>query len=552
MTQAADSSQSDLGTIRDTAESIWIAIVLAFVLRAFFVEAFVIPTGSMAPRLMGEHWDLRCPNCGYEFAYGWTARGPGMGAEPVRSQQYQPSGADCPNCQFHYSKGPSELQSQFVNAGDRVLVMKYVYPFRDPEPWDVIVFRNPQENHDNYIKRLIGLPGETIELVHGDVFYKSAATGNQWRIRRKPAKAQEAMWQVVFNNDYQPVDDVSKRWKMADPTAWEQSENGREFRFKGGREDRLNFWAENRSVFEPLYGYNNNNALIDERTGVVDICTDLKLAVTFLPNAEDSAIELGLTSFQHRFRATLKADGSFVVQHAEKVNPDQWEDWTPANARVEKLKLGKGHDIALTHADFQLKLWIDGAAVFASDDAKYPGDQGELHDSLKRLVHQQVQPPQIHVAASGGASRLMHLQLSRDVFYTSMNQEPISPGPLGDYARSLGEGSTMGSNPAPGWGTMDHEITLHRYPDNPDLDSFFCLGDNSPQSLDGRAWIKAAPTLRLWKDVAKTKPLYQLGTVPRYNIIGKALFVYWPAGFRPPLLDILPILPNVGRMRLIR
>ena len=30
------------------------------------------------------------------------------------------------------------------------------------------------------------------------------------------------------------------------------------------------------------------------------------------------------------------------------------------------------------------------------------------------------------------------------------------------------------------------------------------------------------------------------------------MFVYWPAGFRPPVLDGLPLIPNVGRMRLIR
>ena len=44
---------------------------------------------------------------------------------------------------------------------------------------------------------------------------------------------------------------------------------------------------------------------------------------------------------------------------------------------------------------------------------------------------------------------------------------------------------------------------------------------------------------------------YQLGTVPRYNIVGKAVLVYWPAGFRLPILN-WPIVPNVGRMRLIR
>jgi hypothetical protein len=49
--------------IRETVESVAIAFVLAFLFRTFEAEAFVIPTGSMAPTLMGRHKDLVCPKC---------------------------------------------------------------------------------------------------------------------------------------------------------------------------------------------------------------------------------------------------------------------------------------------------------------------------------------------------------------------------------------------------------------------------------------------------------------------------------------------------------
>jgi signal peptidase I len=64
MNAQSAATHSEVASIRDTVESIWIAIVLAFLLRAFLVEAFVIPTGSMAPRLMGVHRRLRCQSCG--------------------------------------------------------------------------------------------------------------------------------------------------------------------------------------------------------------------------------------------------------------------------------------------------------------------------------------------------------------------------------------------------------------------------------------------------------------------------------------------------------
>src|SRR3954469_21522984 len=53
--------------IRETVESIVIAFVLAFFFRTFEAEAFVIPTGSMAPTLMGRHKDVVCPKCNCRY-----------------------------------------------------------------------------------------------------------------------------------------------------------------------------------------------------------------------------------------------------------------------------------------------------------------------------------------------------------------------------------------------------------------------------------------------------------------------------------------------------
>src|SRR5262245_16070839 len=67
---AADDSASWSRTFRETVESVVIAFILAFLFRTFEAEAFVIPTGSMAPTLMGRHKDVVCPHCGYEYRAG--------------------------------------------------------------------------------------------------------------------------------------------------------------------------------------------------------------------------------------------------------------------------------------------------------------------------------------------------------------------------------------------------------------------------------------------------------------------------------------------------
>ena len=53
---------------RDTVEAIVVAFILALVVRGFEAQAFVIPTGSMAPTLMGRHKEVACPQCGFVYA----------------------------------------------------------------------------------------------------------------------------------------------------------------------------------------------------------------------------------------------------------------------------------------------------------------------------------------------------------------------------------------------------------------------------------------------------------------------------------------------------
>ena len=77
--------------IRDTIDSIVVAFILAFVFRAFIVEAFIIPTGSMGPTLEGLHGQVRCTNCAYPFDFNLQAN-----HEVITSQFH----AVCPNCAY--------------------------------------------------------------------------------------------------------------------------------------------------------------------------------------------------------------------------------------------------------------------------------------------------------------------------------------------------------------------------------------------------------------------------------------------------------------------
>jgi hypothetical protein len=70
------------------------------------------------------------------------------------------------------------------------------------------------------------------------------------------------------------------------------------------------------------------------------------------------------------------------------------------------------------------------------------------------------------------------------------------------------------------------------------------LGDNSPNSEDCRWWHR--------RGIAnKGLNPYRTGIVPRNYLVGKALFVYWPSGFKPFAKFPFGVIPNVGRMRFI-
>ena len=166
-------NEAEIQTARETIESVVVAVVLAFLFRAFVAEAFVIPTGSMAPTLQGRHLDVYCDQCGERYQTGASSEN-----FPTKSHDFVlVDDSTCPVCHFTMKLDRSDPGTFFLWRGnrdafngDRILVSKFAYQLAEPERWDVIVFKYPGNAKQNYIKRLVGLPGETLWIQHGDVF----------------------------------------------------------------------------------------------------------------------------------------------------------------------------------------------------------------------------------------------------------------------------------------------------------------------------------------------------------------------------------------------
>ncbi len=216
----------DYGT-RETIESIVIAIVLALMFRAFEAEAFIIPTGSMAPSLQGHHKDLQCENCGYWYRAGASRENL---TDPEQAARVEAT--YCPICQYRTDMRPKVVPDHASNNGDRILVNKFIYDFSEPERYDVIVFKNPNNGKQNYIKRLIGLPGDNILIENGDIYLMSPDGANGWsrKISRKPSHKLRHILQVVDDTDhigtYLRAVDWPSRWQEFDGgTSWDMIED---------------------------------------------------------------------------------------------------------------------------------------------------------------------------------------------------------------------------------------------------------------------------------------------------------------------------------------
>lgn len=210
---SAESTQEEVQSIRETVESIVVAFILAFLFRAFVAEAFVIPTGSMAPTLMGAHKDTVCEHCGKQ--YQASASNEFDSNTGARTESLVIA-STCPTCRGINAYDLANNANHASFSGDRILVSKFDYVLHNPERWDVIVFKYPLNARMNYIKRLVGLPGEKLLVKGGDVYVRNNDT-DPWTIARKPPHKIRAMRQAVADTKYQPAELIEAGW----PSLWQ-------------------------------------------------------------------------------------------------------------------------------------------------------------------------------------------------------------------------------------------------------------------------------------------------------------------------------------------
>jgi signal peptidase I len=555
---------------RETIESIAIAFALAFLFKSFEAEAFVIPTGSMAPTLMGRHKDVVCPECGYRYTASGSDEADRNGnvwrtRDGQIDQSKQVIGCTCPNCRFYMSVDPldTDIEENPSYSGDRIWVSKIPYHISEPSRWDVIVFRFPEEAETYYIKRLIGLPNETVRIWHGDIYTKGVEESD-FVLQRKPPEKVRAMSQIVHDNDYVSKTLTRQGWPLGWHStsddkaggAWQASEDTRTYHTDGKGEAWIRYehrmptmaaweamlagrWSSGQDVKPQLitdfYAFNTRVL----REGLVATPSmwglhwvgDLILEAELDIQSASGVVMADLVKAGRHFRASFDvADGQVTL------SIDGVPDWQ-RTAKTSVRGPGK-HHVMFANVDRQLLLWVDDKLVEFDEPATYD----QLDDDRPSSGADGGDLAPVGIGSRGAALTATHLRVLRDIYYIADNRliAPISDyrGPSGIVPLLRSEDLAEFFATPQHWNIQAGNVfDARRSVDfKLDADQFFVLGDNSPASSDARFWMRGH-------------------YVERELLIGKALYVYWPhpLNIPIPLTDSsIPVVPNVRGMGFIR
>ncbi|RME02440.1 MAG: hypothetical protein D6805_09940 [Planctomycetota bacterium] len=448
----------------ENLEAILTALALAMVIRHFAMEAFVIPTGSMAPTLYGIHMNITCPNCGFEFA----AENPKLPSHTKREDYFI-----CPNCKYEFKKiiSPSN-----VRGGHKILVNKVAYHLRPPRRWEVIVFKSPQPHHKNFIKRLVGLPGETLDILNGDIYVKKKG---KWQIVRKPDWAQEVLWMHEYDSRFAEKRKSRLVWESPDQIGdktlcTHSSECGYVFvdkrfkisnnRIEGDFRNQKGRLRYHRKI-EDNYGYNFLRRIEPTLVGDVRVQFDGQFPD---PKGRFSVeIVESIDGFPRSFQIRLSTSKDGKQTQVDFRDEYRAKVIYQTSKLLPKLEGTNHYDFF--NADDRVVLKINGKKIL---EYLYQGAT-QVQDYNDAFQHNG-----ITFGVENTRFRLENILIQRDIYYRS----PLEADSLGEDAIQLGK------------------------------KEYFVLGDNSPNSEDSRSW----------------------GSVPEENILGKAFLVFWPA---IPFLD---------------
>ena len=553
--QAKEKKKKESGrdAVREGVETLVFVVCMVLMLKLFVVEAFVIPTGSMAETLYGYQKIVTCPECGHEFPVNASREAePSPGSPPVPITGYC-----CPNCRhadpdglFQQDRRTGEVVKRVDwRSGDRVLVGKFLGV---DDRNHVVVFKYPDAPQtgqvaQNYIKRLVGLPGETVAIYNGDLYvtrglaYDPAEKDDMGQpLYPRPPRDLD-LWRAPYSDQYR------RRW------------SGGDYRYAHTPAAVALFRKSQAAGFTDPTGFQvvrkPDDLVMTMRRLVYDNDRQAKSLVQagaaprWYPGSEAAGWGMddpkAPKSFVHtggqigwiRYRHLLPANGVGWAKAAADFQPRHITNFLGYNAGFEGGTQTNLADADQWCGDLMLECKVkvgDPAAKFVLELSRGANRfQAEFENGQVTLVRTGpgggvlATAPTAITRAGEYAVRFANVDARLRVW---VDEKPIDFGGKADYppappADPAKDGPTEANDlREPAGVGASGEVTvsgLKLYRDthytnaNPHgpVDTYFvqpghylCMGDNSSQSSDGRMW----------------------GLVPERLMLGRAVFVFYP------------------------
>ncbi|MHC5209099.1 MAG: signal peptidase I [Planctomycetota bacterium] len=433
----------------DQLEAIAIAIAMALVLKFFVIEAYQIPTGSMQPMMLGD-----------------AATG----------------------------------------IKDRVLADKLCTMLRDPRRWEVMIFRFPSDERRLYVKRIVGLPGETLEVKGGDLW----ADG---KIARKPDGLNEAVLKEIF-----PVKDggmdIGRAFTAGDGVT--VGPEGARFDTNASGELRLrhSVRAEYLHGYDPDWGIRAPVADGHEAVADLEFAADVTLSsaegeavVEFASDEGDLSVRIGAERGGTGSQVAL----SFVAAGGGEPLALQ----QAALATGSGLREGRTVRLVARSVDRQVVVFVDGDEALRWADER----SGPRTDDPERAL--------VSVALHGGGL-VSDVVVRRDIYYLPARDGDWRWEIPDDHYFAMGD-NTQGSHDSRSWERMTYALA------DRDITGFWFMNatapDRNPRVLADGTFIFAdvhGDEFRLSPAEIETQSLEPAPFIHERYLLGKAVAVFWP------------------------
>jgi len=435
---------------RSNVEAFTMAIVMAVLFKGFVVDVYKIPTGSMQPTLIGDE----------------------------RSGIY-----------------------------DRILVDSLSYTFRDPERWEVAVFRFPLDRSKHYVKRVVGIGPEELRIRGGDVWHR-ADSSLPWQVLRRPRAVQDTVLKPLDLEPQGPTWEASGEWEAS----------GRSLRARGSGDARyVPRLGEIRDDY--LDGYpvalRGRVRPRPDRSGA-NLVGDLRVSGSVQPLSGTSEVTIELTEGGRSYRFHLP--GPAALEGAAPSIEVFGSSRTPRSATAAPARLSASHPtrFVVQNVDDLLELSLDGRWV-----ASLEVDPATDARSGARL------------AIEGPGADFDDLMVHRDVHYTTDLAKE------GEFSVPAGHYFMLGDNTQDSSDSRDWILTRFRFHPT-EGESYVVSGDtrrgenprnvNYAQAEGPMTFFRDEWGEEHWLPAHQTERITPITSpyVPREMIEGRALAVFWP------------------------